>query len=110
MSDVEYEKTPLGRQAFVLKQHGIASADVATIEPHRFDVDGMWYVKVSCPGDPAVLMQFGAASKHAAHLRVAHVDDLADRFQEETERARRFTGSAGCPLRFIGFLRPRKNQ
>jgi hypothetical protein len=110
MSDVEYEKTPLGRQAFVLKQHGIASADVATIEPRRFDVDGMWYVKVSCPGDPAVLMQFGAASKHAAHLRVAHVDDLADRFQEETERARRFTGSAGCPLRFIGFLRPRKNQ
>jgi len=41
MSDVEYEMTPLGRQAFVLKQHGIASTVVETIEPHRFDVDGV---------------------------------------------------------------------
>ena len=95
MSDVEYEMTPLGREAYVLKQHGIASVDVETIEPHRFDVDGLWYVTVSCPGDPAVLMQIGAASKLAAHLRVAHANDLADRFEEETERARRFAGSVG---------------
>jgi hypothetical protein len=79
----------------VLKQHGIASTDVETIEPHRFDVDGVWYVKVSCRGDPAVLMQIGAASKLAAHLRVARADDLADRFEEETERARRFSESVG---------------
>jgi hypothetical protein len=32
MSDVEYEMTPLGREAYVLRQHGIVSVDVETIE------------------------------------------------------------------------------
>jgi hypothetical protein len=92
-SDVEYEMTPLGRRAFILKRHGIASVDIGTIEPHRSDVDGLWYVKVSCPGDPAVLMGIGAASKLAASLRFAHVDDLAEDFEKEVDRARRFAQS-----------------
>jgi hypothetical protein len=31
-------------------------------------------------------MQIGTASKLAAHLRVARADDLARRFEKETER------------------------
>jgi hypothetical protein len=94
LSDVEYEMTPLGRKAHVLRQHGIASTDIDTIEPHRSDIDGLWYVKVSCPGDPAVLITVGNAVSLVAHLRHAHVQDLADRFQEQTDRARRFAGIA----------------
>jgi hypothetical protein len=51
LSDVEYEMTPLGRKAHVLRQHGIVSTDIETIEPHQSDTDGLWYVKVCCPGD-----------------------------------------------------------
>ena len=94
ISDVEYEMTPLGRKAHVLRQHGIASTDVETIEPHRSDTDGLWYIKVSCPDDPAVLITVGNATNLVAHLRHAHVQDLADRFGEKTDRARRFAGSA----------------
>jgi hypothetical protein len=94
ISDVEYEMTPLGRKAHVLRQHGIASTDVETIEPRRSDADGLWYVKVSCSGDPAVLITVGNAVSLVAHLRHAQAQDLADRFQEQTDRTRRFAGIA----------------
>jgi hypothetical protein len=93
MIDAEYEMTPLGRKALVLRQHGIANTDIETIEPHRSDADGLWYVKVSCPGDPTVLITVGNAANLVTHLRHAHVQDLADRFQEQAERARRFAGN-----------------
>jgi hypothetical protein len=92
MSDVEYEMTALGRRAFVLKRHGIQTTDIVTIEPHRHD-DGLWHVKVSCAGDPAVMMTVGAASKLIEELRSAGDAPLADQFQHETERARRFATS-----------------
>ena len=94
LSDVEYEMTPLGRKAHVLRQHGIVSTDIDTIEPHQSDTDGLWYVKVCCPGDPAVLITVSNGASLVAHLRNARVTDLADRFQEQTDRARRFAGSA----------------
>ena len=94
MSDVEYEMTPLGRKAHVLRQHGIASMDIETIEPHLSDANGLWYVKVGCPGDPTVLITVGNATDLVTHLRHARVTDLADRFQEGTDRARRFAGIA----------------
>jgi hypothetical protein len=93
ISDVEYEMTPLGRKSHVLRQHGIASTDIETIEPHRSDIDGLWYVKVSGPGDPAVLITVGNATNLVVHLRHALVQDLADRFQEQADRARRFAGN-----------------
>jgi hypothetical protein len=94
ISDVEYEMTPLGRKAHVLAQHGIATTDIETIEAHRSDTNGLWYVKISCPGYPAVLITVGNATNLVVYLRHAHVQDLADRFQEQADRARRFAGSA----------------
>jgi hypothetical protein len=93
MSDVEYQMTPLGRKAHVLKRHGIASTEIETIEPHRHDVDGLWYIKVSCWGDPAVMMSVGAADKLLADLRTARVHDVAETLEHELERARRFARS-----------------
>ena len=93
ISDVEYEMTLLGRKAHVLRRHGIASTDIEAIEPHLSNTDGQWYVKVSCHGDPAVLITVGNGASLVAHLRNVCVMDLADRFQEQTDRARRFAGS-----------------
>jgi hypothetical protein len=95
MSDVEYEITPLGREALVLRDHGITSVDIESIEPHRFDVDGLWYVKVSCPGDPAVMMQvipmFGPTNWNtkyqyfvdARNRVIAHLNAAIGRLQEK---------------------------
>jgi hypothetical protein len=93
MSDVEYEMTALGRWAFALRWYGIASAEIETIEAHRHD-DGLWYVKVSCSGDLAVMMTVGAATKLVEDLRAANADELAEKLQHETDRARRFAASA----------------
>ena len=49
---------------------------------------------VSCSGDPAVLITVGNAVSLVAHLRHAQAQDLADRFQEQTDRTRRFAGIA----------------
>ena len=50
--------------------------------------------KFDCLGDPAVLITVSNGASLVAHLRNARVTDLADRFQEQTEHARRFAGSA----------------
>jgi hypothetical protein len=91
MSDVEYETTALGRKAFVLKRHGIQNTDVVEIDAHKHD-DGLWYVKVSCPGEPAVLMTVGAATSLISELD-ATGDDLAAEFRHQTDRARRFAAN-----------------
>ena len=46
LSDLEYELTQLGRTARVLRMHEINSTIFSAIEPHRFDVDGRWWLKV----------------------------------------------------------------
>jgi hypothetical protein len=91
ISDVEYEMTALGRKALALKRHGIASSEVDTIEPHKHD-DGLWYVKVTCAGDPAVMMPVDSATELAADLRVVGEVDLANKVQHEADRAPRFAG------------------
>ena len=80
MSDVKYEMTALGRRAFALRWYRIASAEIETIEAHRHD-DGLCYVKVSCSGDPAVMMTVSAARKLVEDLRTAKADDLAEQLQ-----------------------------
>lgn len=80
MGDVEYTMTPLGRKALALNRHGIASSEVNTVEPHKHD-DGVWYVKVSCTGDPALMMPVDTATKLAADPRAAGDFDLADKYR-----------------------------
>jgi hypothetical protein len=93
ISDVEYTITQLGRKALILKRHRIASWEVDAIEPHKHD-DGVWYVKVTCAGDPAVMMPVSEATKLAVDLRAAGETHLADQVQHEAERALRFAGAA----------------
>ena len=92
-SDVEYEMTPLGRQALTLRDYGFSNPAIDTIEPHKFD-DGLWYIKVNCQGDPAVMMSIGAASKLMAALRAVQADELASQIEKQIERARRFVAAA----------------
>lgn len=89
LSDVEYDITSLGRTVLVLKDHGIHSTQL-TIEPHRFDVEGRWWIKVSSVGDPAVMMEIGAATKLAILLHAVGAEELAMRFEIEIDRARRY--------------------
>lgn len=93
MGYVEYEMTPLGRKAFILWQYGIRSIDIATVEPHRYEVDGLWYVRIDSPGDPAVMMAPNAATTLVRDLRLAHEDGLADSIEKEIARARQFGGA-----------------
>jgi hypothetical protein len=90
VSIVEYEITPFGRIALVLKAYGIRDTRISAIEPHRFEVDGRWWVRVSSDGDPALLMDIGSTTKLAFQLRAVGADDLADWFEIETDRARRY--------------------
>jgi hypothetical protein len=91
LSDVEYEITRNGRTALLLKDYGIWNTQFSSMEPHRLD-DGLWYIKVSSEGDPATMLAIGAATKLAMQLRTIGAEDLADRFQKEIERARRYAG------------------
>jgi hypothetical protein len=61
-----------------------------SIEPHRHDVDGLWYVKVKSEGDPTLLMSVGSATKLVVPLRAVGAEDLADDFEREVDRTRRF--------------------
>ena len=90
IDSVEYEITPLGRTALVLRAYGLVSTEFSSIEPHRHDVDGLWYVKVSSDGNPAALMGIGAVMKLATQLRAVGAIDLAGTFEREAERARRY--------------------
>jgi len=94
LSDVEYQITPLGRTARVLNDFGLGHHEISTmtIEPHRHDVDGRWWVKVSSPGNPTSIMEVGATTKLAIILRALGVDALAKRFETETATARRYEG------------------
>jgi hypothetical protein len=91
LSDIEYEITEKGRSALLLRDYGIWNSQFSAIEPHQFD-DGLWYIKVSSEGDPAMMLGIGAATKLATHLRIIGAGELADRFEREIERARRYGG------------------
>ena len=90
VSVVEYEITRLGRIALVLKSYGLRTTSFSVVELHRSDVDGLWRVKVSSDGDPAVLMDIGSATKLVIQLRAVGADDLANIFERETEKSCRF--------------------
>ena len=89
ISVVEYEITHLGKIALVLKSYGLMSTQLS-IEPHRHDVDGLWHVKVKSEGDPTLLMSVGSATKLVVHLRAVGAEDLANDFEREANRTRRF--------------------
>src|SRR5262249_39332255 len=88
MSVFEYEITPLGEIARVLKDFGVYSTQYS-VEPHRHDVDGQWYLKVTSEGNSPFLMPIGSATKLMDHLRAVGVDDLANELNRQIEKARR---------------------
>lgn len=71
----------------MLKSYGLMSTQLS-IEPHRHDVDGLWYVKSE--GDPTLLMGVGSAAKLIVNLRAAGAEDLADDFERGVDRTCRF--------------------
>ena len=91
ISSVEYEITDLGRIALVLSQHGVLSTRY-TVEPHRHDVDGMWYLTVTSEGNPTLLMSIGTATILMDHLRAVGADDLANDLGRKIAKARRYAG------------------
>src|ERR1700742_3832000 len=88
---VEYEVTDLGKVALVLSQYGVLSTRY-TVEPHRHDVDGLWYLMVYSEGNPSLLMSIGTAAILVDHLRAVGTDDLADDLRRKIEKARRYEG------------------
>ncbi|MGJ4971025.1 hypothetical protein ACQR1N_20380 [Bradyrhizobium sp. HKCCYLRH1073] len=91
ISSVEYEITKLGKLALVLNQHGVLSTRY-TVEPHRHDVDGVWYLKVTSEGNPALMMSIGAAQKLLQGLRSADADDLVNDLSRQIEKAYQYAG------------------
>ena len=89
VSVVEYEITGLGEIAQVLRSYGVGSPRFS-VEPHRHDVDGLWYLKVTSESNPTLLMDIGSATKLVVHLRTVGADDIANDVERETDRARRF--------------------
>jgi len=83
MSSIEYEITTLGRSALVLEESGLGRFDLSNlvIEPRRFEVDGLWRIKVSSPGDPELLVDFGFATQLVERLRALSDESLAHRFE-----------------------------
>jgi hypothetical protein len=71
----------------VLKEYGIRSTNFS-IEPHRFEVDGLWRVRVTSAGAQPLMLDIGSATKLAIHLRTVHSIELAERFERETQKAR----------------------
>jgi hypothetical protein len=63
ISSVEYEITEIGRIALVLDKHGVLSTRY-TVEPHRHDVDGLWYLRVTSEGNPALDVHWRGAKAY----------------------------------------------
>lgn len=92
MSTVEYEITARGKLALMLKQFGVQSTRFS-VEPHRLDVDGLWYLKIASDGNPTVLMSIGEATKLAIALRSISADDMANDLDSQILKARRYAGA-----------------
>jgi hypothetical protein len=91
VSSVEYEITELGRLAVVLKQFGVRSTQFS-VEPHRHEVSGIWHLKITSEGNPTVLMDIGGAAKLSIVLRTVGADDMANDFERQIDKARRYAG------------------
>ena len=87
MSAVQYEITPLGKIARALKDFGVYSTQYS-VEPHRHDLDGQWYLKVRSEGNSPFLMPLGSATKLMDQLRAVGADDLANELERQIDRAR----------------------
>ena len=61
MSVVRHEITPLGKIARALKDFGVYSTQYS-VEPHRHDLNGQWYLKVTSEGNSSFLMPIGSAT------------------------------------------------
>ena len=86
----EYEITDLGKIALVLSQHGVLSTRF-TVQPYRYEVDGLWYLTVASKGNPTLLMSIDTATNLAQHLRAVCTDDLTHDLQRKIEKAKRYT-------------------
>jgi hypothetical protein len=90
-SVVEYGITARGRTALLLKDFGVLSTRVA-IEPHRHDVDGLWYLNITSEGNPALMMGLGSATRLLDALRRTGADDIANDFDRQLDKAYRYAG------------------
>ena len=78
-------------RAAVLKRFSLRDRTAFEFEPHRDD-HGIWRIKVSHEGDPAILMGQGHATSLADEIR--SVDGhLAERIDACLEKARRYSKS-----------------
>ena len=76
-------------RAAVLERFGLPDRSAFGMEPHRDD-QGIWRIKVSHEGDPAILMSQGLATRLADVIR--SVDrHLADQIDACIEKARRYS-------------------
>ena len=86
ISTVEYEITQQGIIALLLRSYGVNDTRFS-IEPHRNDVDGLWYLKLTSEGNPALLIGIGTATRLATELRNVGADHLANRLERELEKS-----------------------
>jgi hypothetical protein len=74
----------------MLTAFGLPDRETFEIEPHRDDF-GLWRIKVSHDGDPALLMDQGHATRLADAIR--DIDrPLADQINACLQKARRYSG------------------
>ena len=76
-------------RAAVLERFGLPDRSAFEMEPHRDD-QGIWRIKVSHKGDPAILMGQGHASRLADEIR--SVDrHLTEQIDACLQKARRYS-------------------
>ena len=110
ISVVEYEITKLGKIAAALRQFGVWSTQF-DVEPHRHDVDGLWYLKVTSEGNPVLMMSIGLATKLLVRLREIGADDLANDLEHQIEKARRYAGGKlEMPGSYITPIEPYRDE
>lgn len=75
-------------RAEILDRFGLPVRDTFEIEPHRDDL-GIWRIKISHPGDPAILMSLGHA-KRLADTIVSADAPLAEQIEGCRQAAGRY--------------------
>ncbi len=76
-------------RAAVLKRFGLPDRSAFEIEPHRDD-QGIWRIKFSHEGDPAILMSQGHATRLADEIRSVN-HHLAKQIETCLEKAKRYS-------------------
>jgi len=98
MSDVEYEIAQRGRTALALGDSLGLSDNVVRYEPAGLTIEprclesegGVYRIGVSSPGNPALFVDIGGAVKLVERLRSIGAVELADRFEVQIDRAKRY--------------------